>query len=60
MRYHLVASFVEEQRKGFRVGHQIDFESDDNEEINKRAMSFLSSYNHDYCDSLDFHVSETK
>lgn len=60
MRYHLVGFFTEEQRKGFKVGHRIDFESDSNEEINKKAMAFLSGYNHKYCHSMDFHVTEVK
>ncbi len=57
-RYHLTAHFVEEQRKGFRVAHTIDLESNSNEQINKRAMDFLSDYNHNYCDSLLFTVVE--
>lgn len=58
MRYHLKAFFVEEQRKGFKVGHRIDFESDSNEKINEKAMGFLSNYNHNYCHSLLFEVKE--
>ena len=58
MRYNLFASFVEEQRKGFKVGHRIDFESNSNTQINEKAMGFLSDYDHNYCHSLSFCVTE--
>ena len=58
MRYRLRASFNEEQRRGFIVTHTIDQEFDDNMELNKAADNFLSSYNHDYCHHMDFHITE--
>lgn len=57
-RYHLTGSFKIEQRKGFIVTKVTDFESDSNEEINQKAMLFLSDYDHSYCHGLDFHVTE--
>jgi len=60
MRYHLTGSFKIEQRKGFIVTKVTDFESDSNEEINQKAMLFLSDYDHTYCHSLKFLVTENE
>jgi len=57
-RYHLTGSFKIEQRKGFIVTKVTDFESDNNEEINEKAMKFLSDYDHNYCYGLTFLVKE--
>lgn len=59
MRYKLIASFQEEQRKGFVVTHQIDKEFDNNDELNQASSIFLSSYNHEYCHHLKFQVVES-
>lgn len=60
MRYHVMAVFKEEQRKGFITTHMTDFETDSNEEVNERVTKFLLSYNHNYCHGLDFCVREKK
>jgi len=59
MRYKVYAFFQEEQRKGFVVSHLMEKEFDDNDEMNQKVMTFLSSYNHRYCHGLIFHVDET-
>jgi len=57
-RYHLVASFKNEQRKGFAVTRQIDFETNNHEELNQKVMDFTRSYNHQWCHSMNFIVTE--
>lgn len=57
-RYHLIASFKIEERKGFPVTHQIDFETDSHEELNQKVLDFTMSYNHEYCHSMNFVVTE--
>lgn len=57
-RYQLKASFKEEQRKGFVVTHQIDFETDNHQELNQKILDFTMSYNHQWCYSMNFIVTE--
>ena len=57
-RYKLTGHFIIEERKGFPVHSVIDFEADSNEEINEKAMGFLSRYDHNFCHSLVFEVKE--
>ena len=58
-RYHGVGYFIEEQRKGFRVKHEITTDEDDSMDLSDRLDSFLHSYNSQYCHSLEFSVKET-
>ena len=57
-RYHLVASFQEEQRKGFIVVHTADKEFNDNIELNEHVRLWLSAYHSEYCHHLKFEVTE--
>ena len=57
-RYSLRASFAIEQRKGFVVHKTTSKDFETNDELNAHMIQFLSDYNHAYCHSLDFHVTE--
>jgi len=59
-RYHLVAEFKEEQRKGFVVTHTIDVEIDSHNELNEKLESFTMSYNHNYCHSMKLQLIENQ
>jgi len=57
-RYHGVGNFIEEQRKGFRVKHEITIDEDNSRDFSDRLDSFLQTYNSKYCHSLQFNVDE--
>jgi len=59
-RYHLVAEFKEEQRKGFVVTHTINIEIDSHNELNDKLESFTMSYNHNYCHSMKLQLIENQ
>ena len=59
-RYHLIAEFKEEQRKGFVVTHTIDVEIDSHNELNEKLESFTMSYNHNYCHSMKLQLMENQ
>lgn len=58
IRYHFRAHFIEEQRKGFAVHHQIEKDCHDVPELAESMTSFMSSYNSEYCYGLTLGVSE--
>lgn len=57
-RYKVIASFQEEQRKGFVVTHSIEKEYETADELTQGMGIFLSKYNSEFCHHLDFHVVE--
>jgi len=59
-RYRLVAEFKEEQRKGFVVGHVLDFETDSQAELNDKIGQFTSDYNHKFCHSMKLQLIENQ
>jgi len=58
LRYHIHGHFVEEQRKGFAVHHQIDVTAETYAELQDKYDSFLSSYLPKYCYGLSVGISE--
>ena len=58
MRYHLNGHFVEEQKKGSPVHHQIEKTVETYTELQDRYDSFLSSYNPRFCYGLVIGISE--
>ena len=58
MRYHIQGHFVEEQRRGFAVHHQMDKALKTFAELLDIKNSFLSSYNPQYCYGLVIGISE--
>jgi len=59
-RYHLVAEFKEEQRKGFVVTHALNFETDSQAELNDKIGQFTSDYNHKFCHSMKLQLIENQ
>lgn len=57
-RYKIIASFKEEQRKGFVVTHHLEKEYETAQNLTECVMRFLVKYNSEYCKGLDFHVME--
>jgi len=57
-RYKITASFKEEQRKGFVVGHVLEKEYETALQVTQAMGLFLSKYDSRYCFSLQFHVVE--
>ncbi len=60
MRYKVMATFQEEQRKGFIVTHQVEKEFDTAFDMSSAIDTFLHQYNSQYCHHLEFHVVEEK
>ena len=58
MRYHINAHFVEEQKRGFPVHHQLERYTDDVMEVATMLNVFMSSYEQSYCYGLAIGVSE--
>ena len=50
--------FVEEQRKGFAVHHQIEKDTDDALLVAEILNAFTSSYDQNYCYGLAIGISE--
>ncbi len=50
--------FVEEQRKGFAVHHQIDRDVDDALLLSEIINAFTSDYDQSYCYGLAIGISE--
>jgi len=57
-RYHIMGHFVEEQRKGFAVHHQIDKDVDDALLVSEILNAFTSQYHQTYCYGLVIGISE--
>lgn len=60
MRYHLIASFKEEQCIGFIVTHTIEKEFEKVAELSDAGNSFLQTYDSRFCHSMNYHVTESK
>ncbi len=58
MRYHIHGHFVEEQRRGFSVHHQIEKNVDDALEVADIINNFTKSYDQTYCYGLSIGISE--
>ena len=58
MRYHIHGHFVEEQRRGFAVHHQIEKDVDDALLVAEILNDFTSSYDQKYCYGLAIGISE--
>lgn len=58
MRYHFHAHFVEEQRKGFAVHHQIEKDCETFAELQDLTYQVLASYSQKYCYGLSIGVAE--
>lgn len=58
MRYHINAHFVEEQRRGFPVHHQIEKDVETYAELQDTYDRFLASYDKVYCYGLVLGISE--
>ncbi len=58
MRYHLNGHFVEEQRRGFAVHHQIKKDYETEKELAKALGLFMIDYNPEYCYGLAIGMSE--
>ncbi len=58
MRYHIMGHFVEEQRKGFAVHHNIEKDTDDALFVADILNAFTSEYNQKYCYGLVIGISE--
>ncbi len=58
MRYHIHGHFVEEQRRGFAVHHEIKKDVDDALLVAEILNAFTSSYDQKYCYGLSIGISE--
>lgn len=58
MRYHFHGHFVEEQRRGFAVHHEIDKYTETYAELQDTIDGFLSSYVSKYCYGLSIGIVE--
>jgi len=58
MRYHIHGHFVEEQRKGFAVHHEIQKDIDDALLVAEILNAFTNSYDQKYCYGLSIGISE--
>ena len=58
MRYHINAHFVEEQRRGFPVHHQMEKSVETYAELQDTYDGFLASYDKVYCYGLVLGISE--
>ncbi len=58
MRYHIHGHFVEEQRRGFAVHHQIEKDTDDAIQVANIVNSFTQDYDQTYCYGLSIGISE--
>ncbi len=58
IRYHFNGHFVEEQRLGFPVHHQIQKDVETFAELQDIYDGFLSGYNKLYCKGLAIGISE--
>jgi len=58
MRYHIHGHFVEKQRRGFSVHHQIQKDVDDALLVAEILNVFTSSYDQKYCCDLVIGISE--
>lgn len=60
MRYKVMATFQEEQRKGFIVTHVMEQEYDTAFDMSSAVDTFLHTYDSKFCHHLEFHVVEEK
>lgn len=58
MRYHINGHFIEEQRRGFAVHHQMEKSVETFAELQDSYDGFLASYNPTYCYGLTLGYSE--
>ncbi len=58
MRYHFNGHFVEEQRRGFAVHHQIEKDYETEKKLAKALGQFMTDYNPTYCYGLAIGISE--
>lgn len=58
MRYHFHGHFVEEQRRGFAVHHQIQKDCENFSELIFMQDEFLASYHPKYCYGLTIGIAE--
>lgn len=58
MRYHINGHFVEEQRRGFAVHHQIQKDYDTEKDLAQALGLFMKGYNSEYCYGLTIGMSE--
>ena len=58
MRYHIHGHFVEEQRRGFAVHHQIENHYETSNELAQALGQFMSDYNSEYCYGLSIGIAE--
>lgn len=58
MRYHIRGHFIEEQRKGFAVHHEIEKDVDDALVMAEILNAFTSDYNQKYCYGLSIGIAE--
>jgi len=58
MKYHIRGHFIEEQRRGFAVHHQMEKDVDDAVELMKLLNNFTNTYNSKYCYGLTIGISE--
>ncbi len=58
MRYHIHGHFVEEQRRGFAVHHQIEKDVDDALLVSEILNGFTNDYDQTYCYGLSIGISE--
>jgi hypothetical protein len=58
MRYHFHGHFVEEQRRGFAVHHQIQKDCETFAELRDIQDEFLVSYSIKYCYGLSIGIAE--
>jgi len=58
LRYHIHGHFIEEQRKGFAVHHEIDKHCDTAVELTNTLNLFTSDYDSRYCYGLSIGVAE--
>ena len=58
MRYHIHGHFIEEQRKGFSVHHQIQKDVDDALLMAEILNAFTSQYDQTYCYGLSIGIAE--
>jgi len=58
LRYHIHVHFVEEQRRGFAVHHEMDKHVDSFAELRDAQDGFLASYVSKYCYGLSIGIAE--
>ncbi len=58
MRYHFNGHFIEEQRRGFPVHHQIQKDYETEKELSQAVGQFMKDYDSTYCYGLTMGISE--